>query len=788
MDAAKGPRERLVYPAVCWAADDYAEAFRTVVVHPGQTVCTELVAVWPSSSTVEDNADDVVEMEYSQDSDDNLCHRNSVNIPQKQNRAVLFAGAIPYAAVRATYECKMSLYREAERQRRQQRHKQQKRGKKSSLCAALSASLTALITGGSKDSAAQGCSSDYGDYDYNNHGSGATSTERVEYVTVRGCRPLRRWDDGEGKCDLSPDYENVNCSCNGMDFDDVHSRGTKGMAQMAVALAAVQPPETETTCVGHREDFNGEFPRRQYYAGAGAEVDDGANAEGNFGYGYYDDVDDRYRQLHQQQTDYASSPFAGTATASEPGDFYDYGWDYETATAAGGSGQQTPQTPSHQKQRLDRQRRRSGRPRRLSDPCSTSLFDLIDGDDDQQQYQQLPYNTTTNVYGESRNHRKQKHNYNYYGHQQPSEYYGIAAAVATPGRTQYPNRAWSESEGLDQYGGSGWSYSGYDVPVKQQRKQHKWPLLMPPPPVPYYCAAEAAASGFIQYVRKSPGGWWMRRKNRQQRRRTKSKKTASQQRKDVTATAITKNHRRRRSASAGGNVNHSSCCSTTDDECNSINDSDSCSDSANEGGGDSTSDDQDSDGEFIGALAAAATVGTDPYREWSLQRSSGDPVVDWERCDSDSDSVVTVDNYDDDDNNLVEWTNEIVATDLRRKRLFRKGSISSRLPDNDYNFCGKPPPQIPAPSTAVHCNLKNQHQNFNITSNQKNRRRRQPQFRPQPLELPPPPPALSVAFTVIACPWWTVLEDVLLVTKTTTSDSLSSSNKSIMGLPLLTFD
>lgn len=29
MDAAKGPRERLVYPAICWAADDYAEV-RTI--------------------------------------------------------------------------------------------------------------------------------------------------------------------------------------------------------------------------------------------------------------------------------------------------------------------------------------------------------------------------------------------------------------------------------------------------------------------------------------------------------------------------------------------------------------------------------------------------------------------------------------------------------------------------------------------------------------------------------------------------------------------------------------
>lgn len=36
-----------------------------------------------------------------------------------------------------------------------------------------------------------------------------------------------------------------------------------------------------------------------------------------------------------------------------------------------------------------------------------------------------------------------------------------------------------------------------------------------------------------------------------------------------------------------------------------------------------------------------------------------------------------------------------------------------------------------------------------------------PQFRPQPLEPPPPAPALSVAFTAVACPWWTVLEGEL---------------------------
>lgn len=147
----------------------------------------------------------------------------------------------------------MSVYREAERQRRRQRRDRLKRGggKKSSLCAALSASLTALITGG-KDAAPQGCASDYGDYDYNNYGGGGggggvPGSERVEYVTVRGCRPGRRWDDGEEECDLSPDdgtnVDNDNYGRYGTDFDDACSAdgaaacaGTKGLAQMAVAL------------------------------------------------------------------------------------------------------------------------------------------------------------------------------------------------------------------------------------------------------------------------------------------------------------------------------------------------------------------------------------------------------------------------------------------------------------------------------------------------------------------------------------------------------------------------
>lgn len=124
-----------------------------------------------------------------------------------------------------------------------------------------------------------------------------------------------------------------------------------------IYIAAVQPSSVpKTTNAGHHEEINNEHVHQQYYSG---EYGDGG---GDFGYGYYDDdADDRYhRHVHQQQIDCASSPYAGAATTSEPGDYYDYGWDYETATAVGGSGQQTPSY--QQQQQLDRQRRRGGRP------------------------------------------------------------------------------------------------------------------------------------------------------------------------------------------------------------------------------------------------------------------------------------------------------------------------------------------------------------------------------------------------------------------------------------------
>lgn len=312
------------------------------------------------------------------------------------------------------------------------------------------------------------------------------------------------------------------------------------------------------------------------------------------------------------------------------------------------------------------------------------MFDLLDGDGGSgqqqcRQHQQLHYDMTSSIYGTRRNDRKQQHGYNC-GQHKPSGYSGIAAVVATPGRSQQPHRAWSESDGLDRCGDGGWSYNGCGIPAKQRRKRQSRPLLVPPPPVPYYCAAEAAASGFVQYVRKSPGGWWVKRRNRRRRKRTKSKRTEShgQQRNNKTGTSVATTQRRRRSTSAGGNANRRNCCNTTDDECNGVvGGSDSCSDSGNDGAGDSNSDDQDSDGEFIGALAAAAAVGNHPDREWSLQGSFGDPIADWEQYDSDSDSAVADDDHDDEDDDLVEWTNEIVATDLRRrKRIFRNGEFT----------------------------------------------------------------------------------------------------------------
>lgn len=128
----------------------------------------------------------------------------------------------------------MSLYRDAERQRRKRRQQQSKRGggKKSSLGAALSASLTALFAGG-KDPAGAG-PMDFGDYDYYN-GAAAASADRVEYVTVRGCRPGRDAD-----VESSSDDENASDFIDDFDFDaismDVDIHNTKGLAQMAIAL------------------------------------------------------------------------------------------------------------------------------------------------------------------------------------------------------------------------------------------------------------------------------------------------------------------------------------------------------------------------------------------------------------------------------------------------------------------------------------------------------------------------------------------------------------------------
>lgn len=73
------------------------------------------MATWPGSVIVDEyvdnDRDDYKEYERIDYSDCHFQHRRiksmPANLEQNQNRAVLFAGAVPYAAVRAAYECKV---------------------------------------------------------------------------------------------------------------------------------------------------------------------------------------------------------------------------------------------------------------------------------------------------------------------------------------------------------------------------------------------------------------------------------------------------------------------------------------------------------------------------------------------------------------------------------------------------------------------------------------------------------------------------------------------------------
>lgn len=146
----------------------------------------------------------------------------------------------------------MSLYREAERQRKRRQQRKRGGGKKSSLGAALSASLTALFTGGKDSAASAGCQSDYGDSDYYYGSVSATAADRVEYVTVRGCRPDLDDDDDDDDDGDDEDYDDGDDDGGGelssgdehhenTDLYDTSTDGnaydrTKGLAQMAVAL------------------------------------------------------------------------------------------------------------------------------------------------------------------------------------------------------------------------------------------------------------------------------------------------------------------------------------------------------------------------------------------------------------------------------------------------------------------------------------------------------------------------------------------------------------------------
>lgn len=120
------------------------------------------------------------------------------------------------------------------------------------------------------------------------------------------------------------------------------------------SVAPVQTIKTSSTLHGYNSVDVGQDCD---YGDAGYDCDsdfDGSKTEAeDFNRGYQP-------RPYQQQF----IPPPSSYTTSEPGDFYDYGWDYETATT---SEQQTPQSPSYhyqQQQQLqfDWQRRRGGRP------------------------------------------------------------------------------------------------------------------------------------------------------------------------------------------------------------------------------------------------------------------------------------------------------------------------------------------------------------------------------------------------------------------------------------------
>lgn len=132
-------------------------------------------------------------------------------------------------------------------------------------------------------------------------------------------------------------------------------RGVSLFCFLLFRSAPVQPrPETNVPAYDEYHD------NHRHSAGSGIEAGD--------------DDEDRYvaagggyrQPAYQNQLE--PSSYAAPSTASEPGDYYDYGWDYETAAS---SGHQTPQTPmsyryqQQQQQQLERWRRPDGRPVRL---------------------------------------------------------------------------------------------------------------------------------------------------------------------------------------------------------------------------------------------------------------------------------------------------------------------------------------------------------------------------------------------------------------------------------------
>lgn len=149
-------------------------------------------------------------------------------------------------------------------------------------------------------------------------------------------------------------YTNVLFISKMFEFNLIH------IIRMISFLAPVQTTDPGTACIYDDGEYHNEYC---IYDG-----EDYVGHDAGYDYDIYGGEDDGYHGMYCDDANgyHGNRQRLNASTNSEPGDYYDYGWDYESAA---GSEQQTPLTPSYhyqQQQHLEKRRRRGGRPVRYT--------------------------------------------------------------------------------------------------------------------------------------------------------------------------------------------------------------------------------------------------------------------------------------------------------------------------------------------------------------------------------------------------------------------------------------